>query len=1093
MKSQLLPLPILMLLISCVSCDKTSDHLFLEISHKKSGINFRNTLRESPEFNVMKYSYFYNGGGVAVGDVNNDGLCDVYFTGNLVASHLYINKGDWKFTNMAKDAGVEAAGLWNTGVNMIDINADGWLDIYVCRSAAKDPDARRNLLFINRSSSDSEQVIFEEQGAAYGLNDAGYSTQSAFFDYDRDGDLDMYLLNHSVQEFANFNTFLGNLKARRNPDYGDKLYRNDQGRFTDVSNEAGIKSNVLGFGLGVSIGDFNDDSWPDIYISNDYNEEDYLYLNQHDGTFIDQLSMHIDHASLFSMGSDAADINNDGLTDLVTLDMLPEDNYRIKLTSGSDNFDKYQLLLQQGFYKQSMRNMLHINQGNSFSEVGQMAGISNTDWSWSALLADYDLDGLQDLFVTNGYLRDYTNMDFLSFAVDMKLNDQDIASESGIQELLEHMPKIEVPNQIFKNLDGLTFKDHSKAWGFSKIELSNGAAYADLDNDGDLDLIVNNINDFAGIYRNTASERKMGNFIKIRLDFQDGRTSAIGSHIKICTPSGEFHRDLHLSRGFQSSIEPILHFGLGNIDKIDSLIVTWPDGTLESFDYVPINAIYIAKNGTGSPRQRSERYPNPLFKQEEVLAFKHQENDFNDFRIQSLLPKYYSRSGPPLGVADINMDGLTDVVCGGAKGQECQVFLGTPSGDFTAMQQNDLALDKDYEDVDLVLRDVNQDERPDLVIASGGNANEEGNLQYALRLYLNNGQGEFIKEKSFETILSNAQCLVVEDLNQDGFADIFVGSAYKAQKYPLSEENYLLLNNGKGQFTQLEGLPFASSVVMDAEIVDYDKDGHSELIIVGEWEPLQIYSLQSDDWTLEQQSEEKGWFNTVHVANLDSDPELELIVGNLGLNSQLMATMDKPLVLYYGDFDKNNTIDPILSCYIGNDSYPFVSRDDLLGQLPALKKLFTSYHDYALFNMQQLLQSLPDPATDTINELTSGIYDLANNKLVKVALPAEAQVAPVFSILDIDYDGDGDQDLLLTGNNEFNRVKLGEMDANHGVLLRNDVNLNFVPIPNTISGLDLKGDVRSSVEIVKGDDTYLIFGVNDRNVISYKLNKKPVQ
>ncbi|NND35258.1 MAG: VCBS repeat-containing protein, partial [Saprospiraceae bacterium] len=861
MKLQFLFLLFLVLLISAESCDKPGDHLFLEVSHKKSAVNFRNTLKESPEFNVMKYSYFYNGGGVAVGDVNNDGLSDIYFTGNLVASHLYLNEGDWRFKNIAKDAGVEAAGLWNTGVNMIDINADGWLDIYVCRSAAKDPDARRNLLFINRTRSSNDQVIFEEQGAAYGLNDAGYSTQSAFFDYDRDGDLDMYLLNHSIQQFANFNTSLGNLKNRRNPDFGDKLYRNDEGRFTDVSQEAGINSNVLGFGLGVSIGDFNGDTWPDIYISNDYNEEDYLYLNQQDGSFRDQLSTHIDHASLFSMGSDAADINNDGLTDLVTLDMLPADNYRIKLTSGSDNFNKYQLLLKQGFYKQSMRNMLHINQGNSFSEVGQMAGISNTDWSWSALLADYDLDGYQDLFVTNGYLRDYTNMDFLSFAVDMKLDDQDLDSEAGIQELLEHMPKIEVPNQVFKNMDGLSFKDQSKAWGFSKVKLSNGAAYADLDNDGDLDLVVNNINEFAGIYRNTASERKLGNFLKVRLDFQDGRTSAIGSRVKVCTPFGEFHRDLYLSRGFQSSTEPILYFGLGTIEKIDSLTIIWPDGTSESYDYVPINAVYIAKYGTGSKTPKSPGL-NPLFVEDELLAFKHQEDDFNDFRVQSLLPKYYSRSGPTLATADINNDGLIDLVCGGAKGQESQVFLGTRSGQFTPIMQSDLALDKDHEDVDLALSDVNQDGFPDLIIASGGNAEEEGDYHYALRLYLNNGAGGFMKEKSFATVLVNAQCLVVKDLNQDGLVDIFVGSAYKAHQYPLPAENYLLINDGKGQFSQVTGLPFASTVVMDAEIADYDQDGQSELIMVGEWEPLQIYSWNSGVWTLEHKSEEKGWYNT---------------------------------------------------------------------------------------------------------------------------------------------------------------------------------------------------------------------------------------
>ena len=1075
------------------SCSQeNSKTLFSEIPSGKSGITFKNTLRETSDFNVMNYSYFYNGGGVATGDVNNDGLCDIFFTGNLVASHLYLNQGNWKFENIAKEAGIEAAGLWNTGVTMADVNGDGWLDIYICRSAAKDPEGRRNLLFINQSKQRGDAVTFKEEAAAYGLDDPSYSTHATFFDFDRDGDLDMYLLNHSVPEYSNFDSNIGQLKARYNPHYGDKLFRNDGGTFIDISQEAGIISNVLGFGLGVAIADVNNDGWPDIYVSNDFNEEDYLYINQKDGTFKEQLRDFFDYTSLFSMGSDVADINNDGLTDLVTLDMLPEDNYRIKLTSGADNFDKYQLLLKQGFYNQNMRNMLHLNQGTgNFAEVGQMAGVSNSDWSWSALIADYDLDGFQDLFVTNGYLRDYTNMDFLSFAVDLRVKEGATSDiNDHIEEILQQMPRIDVPNKIYKNMDGLVFKDSSSAWGFTKIELSNGAAYADLDNDGDLDLVVNNVNDFAGVYRNHAVERKLGNFLKVRLDAPGGVTGAMGSHVALHTADLAMHRDLFISRGYQSSVEPIIYFGLGKAEKIDSLIITWTDGKKELFDFVPVNTRFIAKKGTGISKHPDGRVsPNPIFQRTDLVSFTHQENDFNDFRVQRLLPKYYSRSGPALASADINRDGLVDLIVAGAQGQPTQVFFQNSQGQFIPSGQPDLIVDSNFEDVDLVVADLNADGSPDLLIASGGNAYPDGDDHYALRLYLNDGSGRFTKSEEFPLILSNAHCVTVGDLNHDGFPDLFLGTGYKAQQFPLPGENYVLFNDGKGHFTLTGDLPFVSSHLMDAVIVDCDRDGQNEIIMVGEWEPVSVYSYKNGGWVLKYQSSEKGWYNTIHAANVDADQELEFIVGNLGLNSQWIASKEKPIINYFGDFDGNQAIDPILSCYIGEGSYPFVSRDDLISQIPSLKKFFTSYKDYAEIDMQDLLQNLPNPSTDTINELRTMIFDIQSNSLKAIPLPVEAQIAPVYSITSLDFDNDGDLDLLLTGNNEFNRVKLGEMSANHGVLLRNDGNLTFKIVPPRETGLDLRGDVRSCVQIEMGNDEFLIFGINNRPVISYQLNR----
>ncbi len=1077
-----------------LSCREKGSTLFEQVQGHKSGIRFKNTLIESKEFNVLNYLYFYNGGGVAIGDVNNDGLQDIYFTGNLVASHLYLNLGDWKFSNIAAQAGVEAAGLWNTGVTMADINQDGWLDIYVCRSAAADPNARRNLLFINNGEGENGQISFREEGALYGIADQAYTTHAAFFDFDRDGDLDLFNLNHSVPEYSNFNSQLGQLKNRNSIEYGDKLFENRDGRFVEISREAGINTNVLGFGLGISIADFNDDLWPDIYVSNDFNEEDYLYINNQDGTFSESLRAYFNHVSLFSMGSDVGDLNNDGYMDLYTLDMLPDDNYRIKSTSGADNYDKYQLLLQQGFHKQSMRNMLQSGGGlGLYREVGQLAGISNSDWSWSALIADYDLDGWQDIFVTNGYLRDYTNMDFLAYAVDMKVEGVEIQSEEQIEEVLTQMPRIEVPNKMYHNTGHLSFGDSTDRWGFDQPSLSNGAAYGDLDNDGDLDLVVNNVNEEASVYRNHAIEAKRGNYLKVKPDRDNGKTNVIGLQVKLFGSKWQMQRELFPSRGYQSSVEPSLFFGLGKLNKIDSLVAIWPDGLVEKFDYIPINSLLILKKGTGAVKEIKPKNEKVRFTAiHSGSPFIHKENAFNDFHTQSLLPTLYSRGGPPLLAVDINLDGQQELICGGASGQATQI-LSFKNQIFSSIVNALPAGDGKYEDTDIAAIHADDDHYPDLLISSGGNAFSQNDERYLSRLYINKGNGTFYRANDFVEVLSNANSVVSEDFDGDGLEDLFIGSAYQAHQYPLPGQNHLLLQSETGEFSSAADLPFADYHTSDAIAVDLENDGKPELILAGEWEFVEVWSYASGQWTLRQRSPKRGWYSALGAWNLDEDPELEIIVGNHGLNSQLQASESHPMVLYFGDFDLNQTLDPILAVPFDGVLYPFVARDDLLGQLPQLKKRFTSYKTYAETTMTDLLTDLPNYQTDTIRQLATIILDIQDEKILKEAvLPRIAQVAPVYAIEHLDVDSDGDEDLILAGNNSHNRVKIGEIDANHGIVLENKGNLNFVEYPPARSGLNIKGDVRSVQKLTTTNGDLLIFGVNNQPLKMYHINTESI-
>lgn len=1063
-----------------------------------TGVNFRNVLDESPTANVLTYEYFYNGGGVAIGDINNDGLEDIYFTANMRPNALYLNQGNFKFKDITKSAGVLCEQGWKTGVTMADVNHDGLLDIYVCFSGKGDPDRRKNKLFINNGD-----LTFSEKASAFGLDDPGHSTHASFFDFDNDGDLDMYLLNHNVAVIQEFE--FAKARTSRHPYAGDKLYRNDDGHYADVSETAGIKGNALGFGLGVAVADVNQDGWMDIYVSNDYVEPDYLYINNGNGTFTDHLTDYMQHISYFSMGCDVSDINNDALPDIYTLDMLPEDNERQKLLYGPENYEHYALMVLNGFYFQNMRNMLHLNNGNgTFSEIGQFAGISNTDWSWAPLFADFDNDGLKDLFVSNGYYRDYTNRDFLKNKGDYYFEMGKAGQKADTFHLVSTMTSTPIRNYVFRNRGDLTFEDKSVAWGFKEKSFSSGASYADLDNDGDLDLVVSNQNANASIYRNRSREaNKELHYLQVQLSGDGKNTRGIGAKVFAYVDGGVQYFEQMFTRGFQSSITDRIHIGLGKHERVDSIIVKWPRGNVTRLNNVAADqTLRIAESDATLNDVASLTNAQPLFSSvDNIISFTHVEQGFNDFKRQPLLMTMLTPCGPAMATADVNGDGRADLYAGGADGTPGQLFLQSADGTF---QAGEVQFENRYTDSDAVFFDVDGDGDNDLYIVSGGyNDFKSGSLALQDRLYINDGKGKFTFAKDKLPPMGVAKsCVAVADYDRDGDLDLFVGGRVIPGEYPVIPESYLLENTG-GAFRRVEhertGALTRAGMVTDAEWVDFNGDSWPDLIVAGEFMPIEVF-INKEGKGFESETSHyfdepmTGLWNRIVLHDFDNDGDMDLIAGNFGLNSQLDASASEPLELYYKDFDRNGSVDPILTHYIQHKPYPFPSRDELLDQMYSMRSKFTNYASYAKASLPNLFSKsdLKDAKVSRATTLETTYFENRDGKFVARPFPREAQFSPVYAIAVSDFDGDGKTDIVLAGNQSSIRIRLGVIDANFGQLFRGNGKGDFSYVRQPVSGFKLTGDARSLKTITVNGEDYLLVGINNVGIATYRVNKRVV-
>jgi len=1092
---------ITLLSITLFSCSTKQDDLFEELSPEQTGIDFVNRSLEKNDFNIFNYRNFYNGGGVAIGDVNNDGLSDIFVTSNFEDNKLYLNKGSMKFEDITVMAGIVGKKFWSTGVTFADVNGDGLLDIYVCNSGSRDQ--RGNQLYLNQGIKGGVPV-FKDEAKQAGLEDGGFSNHAAFFDYDRDGDLDMYLLNNSFTPIDKLG--YTNLREVRDKLGGDKLFRNDSKdgkelHFTDVSESAGIFGSLIGFGLGITIGDVNNDNWSDIYISNDFYERDYLYINQKNGKFKEDLENEMLHISSNSMGADMADVNDDGYMDIFVTDMLPGDDRRLKTTSVFEGYNLVELKKKRGFWYQYMRNNLHLNNGDgTFSEVGQLAGVHATDWSWGALIFDMDNDGKKDIFVANGIAKDLTDQDFVDFLGDRNTMQQMLDGKKfDYKVLTDKISSVPIPNYAYKNEGNLKFSNQVKSWGLEGPGFSNGSAYGDLDNDGDLDLVVNNVNAPLSVFKNKTNEKLKNHYLTVHLKGFDRNLNGIGARVTVYQKGGFKVLQQMPNRGFQSSSDHQMVFGLGANGLVDSVHVLWPNDRTETVKSVKSDQTITLKQENAKEIFRFfEAKQAPIFVDvtSSLLDYLHVESIFNDYGRNVLLKQKYSTQGPALAVGDVNGDGLEDIYLGGAAGQSKKLFVQRQGGQFVDSPQADFKLDQTTENTDAIFFDADKDGDLDLFVVTGSNEFADNAPDLLDLLYLNDGKGNLKRDARFPMIYENGSSVSAADFDRDGDIDLFVGTRMVNSKFGLSTLSNLFINDGTGGFKNQskQYMPQITDLgmVTDSEWSDVNGDGYLDLVVTQDWGAVVVFKNERGRKLTKQVplAGSEGLWSTVKSVDMDGDGDQDLILGNLGLNTKIRATIETPAYLHVCDFDKNGSLEHIISCVTEDgNTYPMVLKGEIQRALPMINRKFTKYKDYANKTIEELFsEEQRDGEIVRQIQTTSSSFMINDGKgnFILQALPYQAQYAPIKAIQTGDFNKDGKLDILLAGNFFDSLPEWGRFDANYGLLLEGQGKGKFAVKLSKQTGFKTLGQVRNMALVKGGKSFYVVLAKNNDKAQVFK-------